>query len=362
MSVARLELVVRFLGGVLAGAAAWEVGRNQLVASIPALSSWSYLTYLVLLLLAVVCFVVAFALTPHLTTRPFFWLLHKVTHTPIVDILVAAGGLFVGLLIGVPLIWPLSLLPFLGGYLPIVVILALGYLGMSTVTTHKREILQVLGHTRELGRSRSGESGKVLVDTSAIIDGRIADIGQSGFLPGVLVVPRFVLQELQRIADSADALRRNRGRRGMDVLDRLQKQRDVPLEVIESELDSGQDVDSQLVRLAKSMKCSIITNDYNLNRVAAIQGVKVLNINELANAVKAVVLPGEVMAVRVIQEGKELGQGVGYLDDGTMVVVENGRSYLNREAEIVVLRVLQTAAGRMIFAQPKSAPDSQAAS
>jgi uncharacterized protein YacL len=363
MSVERLELVLRFIGGILAGATAWEVGRNQLVSSIPVLSSWSYLTYFVLCLLGVVCFGAAFALTPHLTTRPFFWLLQKAVHTPMMDIVAAAGGLFIGLLIGVLLAWPLSLLPVFGGFLPIVASLVLGYLGMTTVMSHKREVAQALSFPRGAARSRGeASSSKVLVDTSAIIDGRIADISGSGFLPGPLLLPRFILHELQKIADSADPVRRGRGRRGLDVLDRLQKQLRSPLEVLESELDSGQDVDSQLVRLAQSTGSSIITTDYNLNRVAGIQGVEVLNINELANAVKSVVLPGEELAIRVIQEGKEYGQGVGYLEDGTMVVVENGRGYMNESIEIIVLRVLQTNAGRMVFAQPKRSHNAQAAS
>jgi uncharacterized protein YacL len=362
MSVARLEVVLRLLGGILAGAATWEAGRTQFISSIPVLSSSSSLAYLALLVLVVAAFAVAFGLTPHLTTRPFFWLLNKVTHTPIADILAAACGLIVGLLIGVLLAWPLSLLPFFGGFLPIVASLVLGYLGMTTVVSHKRDVFQVLSISRELARPRSGETNKSLVDTSAIIDGRIADIGQTGFLPGSLVVPRFVLHELQRIADSADPVRRGRGRRGLDVLDRLQKQQRAPFELLESELEAGRDVDSQLVTMARSMKCSIITTDYNLNRVAAIQGVSVLNVNELANALKAAVLPGEEMAVRIIQEGKEYGQGVGYLEDGTMVVVENGRRYLDREVDIVVVRVLQTAAGRMVFAQAKSGHDGKAAS
>src|SRR5207249_4156100 len=186
--------------------------------------------------------------------------------------------------------------------------------------------------------------------------------GQTGFMPGTLVVPRFVLQELQKVADSADPVRRGRGRRGLEVLDRLQKQQRIPFEVLENELEAGHDVDSELVRLARSMKCSIITNDYNLNRVAAIQGINVLNVNDLANALKSVVLPGEQMAVRIIQEGKEYDQGVGYLDDGTMVVVENGRRYLDSKVDIVVMRVLQTAAGRMVFAQAKAGQNGQAAS
>lgn len=357
MSVARLELVLRVVGGLLAGAAAWETGRLQIVPAVPVLSSWSYLTYFILGLLALFAFGAAFVLTPHLTTRPFLWLLHKVVTTPIVDILVAAGGLVIGLLIGVLLAWPLSLLPVFGGFLPIVASLVLGYLGMTTVLSHKREVLQVLSFSRNLGWWPGGGSTKVLVDTSAIIDGRIADIVQTGFMPGPLVVPRFVLHELQRIADSSDPLRRNRGRRGLEILNRLQKQQRVPFEVLAADLDNGFDVDAQLVRLAKSTNSAIVTNDYNLNRVAGIQGVAVLNVNELANAVRTPVLPGEEMVVRIIQEGKEHGQGVAYLDDGTMVVVENGRRYLDSDVEIVIMRVLQTAAGRMIFAQVKSAND-----
>jgi uncharacterized protein YacL len=194
---------------------------------------------------------------------------------------------------------------------------------------------------------------KLLVDTSAIIDGRIADISEAGFIPGTLLLPHFVLDELRHIADSAEALRRNRGRRGLDVLNRLQKESPIPIEITDIDFEDVQEVDSKLVRLGATYGYPIITNDFNLNRVAELQGVRVLNINQLANAVKSVVLPGEEMVTRIIQEGKETGQGVGFLDDGTMVVVEGGRRHLNEEIEIVVTRVLQTVAGRMIFAQPK---------
>jgi len=165
------------------------------------------------------------------------------------------------------------------------------------------------------------------------------------------VIPRFVLNELQHIADSPDVLRRNRGRRGLDMLNKLQKESRVPIRITDMDVSDIREVDGKLVRLSKDLDCPIITNDYNLNRVAELQGVKVLNINELANAVKAVVLPGETITVQIIQEGKELGQGVGYLDDGTMVVVEDGRRHLEQTVEVNVTRVLQTVAGRMIFAQ-----------
>ncbi|HOA23685.1 MAG TPA: PIN domain-containing protein, partial [Aggregatilineales bacterium] len=195
-------------------------------------------------------------------------------------------------------------------------------------------------------------SRKVLLDTSVIIDGRIADISQVGFIMGPMVVPRFVLQELQHIADSADTLRRNRGRRGIEILNRLQKESRVPVHITDMDAADVDAVDEKLIALAKEMGCAILTNDYNLNRIAELQGVVVLNINELANAVKTVFLPGEDMEIRIIQEGRELGQGVGYLDDGTMVVVEGGRRYINDTITATVTKVLQTSAGRMIFARP----------
>jgi len=199
----------------------------------------------------------------------------------------------------------------------------------------------------------SSRNGNILVDTSAIIDGRIADLSITGFLEGSLIVPRFVLDELRHIADSSDPLRRNRGRRGLEVLGKLRKDEAVPLEVLDVGVENGNEVDAVLVQLAREMKSAILTTDYNLNRVAELQGVQVLNVNELANALKSIVLPGEELRVNIVQEGKEVGQGVAYLDDGTMVVVEGGRRYLNAFHDVVVTRVLQTAAGRIIFAQPK---------
>jgi uncharacterized protein YacL len=203
------------------------------------------------------------------------------------------------------------------------------------------------------GRSGRGAEPHIVVDTSAIIDGRIADIVGSGFIYGTLVVPRFVLDELQHIADSSDTLRRNRGRRGLEILARMQKDSPTPVEIVEDEIRDVPEVDSKLVALARARGGAILTNDYNLNRVAELQGVRVLNINALANAVKPAVLPGEELHVRVIQEGKEQGQGVGFLDDGTMIVVEGGSRFIDKDLDVSVTRVLQTVAGRMIFAQPR---------
>ena len=186
-----------------------------------------------------------------------------------------------------------------------------------------------------------------------LIDGRIAEIVDSGFIYGTLVVPRFVLEELQHIADSSDALRRNRGRRGLEILNRMQRDPRTPVEIVDDEAPGIAEVDAKLVELAKRRSRVVLTNDFNLNRVAELQGVRVMNINSLANAVKPAVLPGEELRVKVIQEGKEAGQGVGFLDDGTMIVVEGGARLIDRDVDVSVTRVLQTVAGRMIFAQPR---------
>jgi uncharacterized protein YacL len=255
-----------------------------------------------------------------------------------------------GLLLGVPLA---QLGGTAGSLLPPLVAIFLAAM-MLIVTMSKRDQLlpAVAGLVPGL-RGRTA-TNKVVVDTSAVIDGRISDIARTGFILGTLVVPRFVLDELQRIADSPDAMRRNRGRRGLEMLSALQKDAASPVEVSEATYPEVVEVDAKLMAFARDHGAAILTNDYNLNRVADLQGIRVLNINELANAVKAVVHPGEEMNVRIIQEGKEPGQGVGYLDDGTMIVVEGGVRYMDTDVPISVTRVLQTVAGRMIFAQPRT--------
>ena len=262
-------------------------------------------------------------------------------------------GLIVASLISIPLYIRLD--GWMGWGIPTIVSISLGLLG-AWIGGHRNRDMQAIMPALENtnGTGKVSRNGSIVVDTSAIIDGRIADLSITGFLEGELVVPRFVLDELRHIADSSDPLRRNRGRRGLEVLGRLRKDSSVPMEVLDVGVAAGDEVDSQLVRLAKGMKSPILTTDYNLNRVAELQGVQVLNVNELANALKSIVLPGEEMRVHIVQEGKEAGQGVAYLDDGTMVVVEGGRRYLNAFHDVVVTRVLQTAAGRIIFAQPKN--------
>lgn len=202
-------------------------------------------------------------------------------------------------------------------------------------------------------RGKGFEENLKILDTSVIIDGRIADICEAGFLEGVFVVPQFILQELQYIADSQDPIKRARGRRGLDVLHKIQKMTNITVKIVEEDFPKIKEVDSKLVALGQLLNAKVITNDFNLNKVAQLQGVSVLNINELANSLKPVVLPGEIMRVFVLKEGKEYNQGVAYLEDGTMVVIENGRRLISKNAEVVVTSVLQTTAGRMIFAKAK---------
>jgi uncharacterized protein YacL len=292
---------------------------------------------------------------PYITVYPTRWAVDRLAQAGAAEfalgVLAVVVGLLMGLLVGVPLS---ALGGTAGALLPPAAAIILA-LGMLWATLYKRDVLvPALAAVLPGARSRSGPQ-EVVIDTSAVIDGRIVDIGRTGFILGTLVVPRFVLDELQRIADSPDALRRNRGRRGLEMLAALQRDSVSPVEVSESSYPEIDEVDAKLVAYARDTEAAILTNDFNLNRVAELQGIRVLNINELANAVKAVVHPGEEMNVRIIQEGKEPGQGVGYLDDGTMIVVEGGSRYMDAEVGITVTRVLQTVAGRMIFAQPREA-------
>jgi uncharacterized protein YacL len=305
--------------------------------------------------------VVGFGVLPYLTVVPATWLIQRVEELSTAEFVTAVIGFLLGLLMGLLLGFPLSNFPEpWGQILPLAVSLSLG-LGMVGLTVAKRKDLviaaEALGIFRRQepdheARSRSGDP-HIVVDTSAIIDGRIAEIVESGFIYGTLVVPRFVLDELQHIADSSDTLRRNRGRRGLEILARMQKDPTTPVEIVEADIPDESEVDAKLVALARSRSRVILTNDFNLNRVAELQGVRVMNINSLANAVKPAVLPGEELRVRVIQEGKEAGQGVGFLDDGTMIVIEGGARHIDRDLDVSVTRVLQTVAGRMIFGQPR---------
>jgi uncharacterized protein YacL len=350
---------IRVLGAALGGLvglalASVEVDNRQLFSEVANggafLAAW-----------VVAWIVVGFAILPYLTVVPAVWLVRQVEDLSTAEFVAAVIGLLVGLLMGLLLGLPLSNFdPPLGTWLPLGVSLLFG-LGMLGLTVAKRADLLLAAQTIGLirspdqaatGGSRTGDP-HIVVDTSAIIDGRIAEIVESGFIYGTLVIPRFVLDELQHIADSSDALRRNRGRRGLEILNRMQKEPGTPVEIVEDDIPDIAEVDAKLVALAIGRSRVILTNDFNLNRVAELQGVRVMNINSLANAVKPAVLPGEELHVRVIQEGKEAGQGVGFLDDGTMIVIEGGARHIDRELDVSVTRVLQTVAGRMIFAQPR---------
>jgi len=284
--------------------------------------------------------------------------INRLTSLPASDLLAGATGAMLGLGAGA-LAYPfLSGVPRFGELLAALLALTLVYAGVRVAWRKKDELAELFARRgaaaeREEGEPRRGEH-KIL-DTSVIIDGRIADICKTGFIEGTLVIPEFVLEELQHIADSSDLLKRNRGRRGLDILNKIQKELDVKVLIYEdpNEERDGGDVDGRLVKLAKALGGKVVTNDFNLNKVCELQGVSVLNINDLANAVKPVVLPGEEIVVHVIKDGKEHGQGVAYLDDGTMIVVENGRDFIGSTMEVLVTSVLQTSAGRMIFAKPK---------
>ncbi len=302
--------------------------------------------------------VIGALIAPYLTTKPARWVRRVVRQLPAQQIVAGTIGLVVGLVIAALLVLPLSRLPSpFGDVLPAIGAVVFGYLGITVMVLRADDITDLLGgrwrkQMAPKAETKADEPTPVLLDSSVIIDGRIADISQTGFIMGPMYIPRFVLNEVQYIADSADTLRRNRGRRGLDMLSKLQRESAVPVVITDMDVKNVRQVDDKLVQLAKQLRCPIVTNDFNLNQVAQLQGVKVLNINALANAVKVLVLPGETIRVHVIDEGKEMGQGVGYLDDGTMVVVENGLRYISRDLDVQVTKVLQTNAGRMIFGMP----------
>ncbi len=307
---------------------------------------------------------VGLVITPMITIRPLKALRNLLARLSAQALLASIIGLVIGLIFAALLAFPLSLLPSpFGKVLPFVGVLIFGYFSVAVFVMRQNDLFGMFNFFSKGGAPEHDASGPItpnwnegrtiLLDTSVIIDGRIADIARTGFLPGSLLIPRFVLNELQYIADLSDGLRRQRGRRGMEVLSQLQKEPTIPVRISDIDVEGVREVDDKLVILARQLRCPILTNDYNLNRIAELQGVMILNVNELANAVKSVLLPGETLSIRVIQDGKELGQGVGYMDDGTMVVIENGRDHMNRETLVTVTKVLQTAAGRMIFARPE---------
>lgn len=284
---------------------------------------------------------------------------------PVQNLASGTLGLLFGLIIANLIGMAFERVPFIGPYLPIILSAILGYIGISlgsrkgptlyeTIVSYRNTIGKDGNSSKELSVSKDfydGIENAKLLDTSVVIDGRISEIVNTGFLEGPFVVPLFVLEELQRISDSSDTLKRNRGRRGLDILQNMQQNEEFPLVVIDEDYEEIPEVDSKLMKLALDKGWKLITNDYNLNKVATLQGITVLNLNELANAIKPVMISGEWIRVQVIKEGKENNQGVAYLDDGTMIVIENGASFVEQTIDVMVTSILQTSAGRMIFAK-----------
>jgi uncharacterized protein YacL len=356
------ERIFRVIGLIIFGIIGWQLGMVWANTTEVTVSSLKYV-----IPLAIVGAIVGVLIAPWLTTRPGAWVIRLVRETTAAQLLSATIGLIIGLVIAALLALPLSSLPPpFRSIFPTIAAVVFGWLGITVMVMRQKEFLALFRRRPARGgiieddddaepsAKTNGHmpADAVLLDTSVVIDGRIADIARTGFIRSPMLVPRFVLAELQYIADSPDPLRRNRGRRGLEMLNQMQRESPVPVQIIDAEIEGARQVDAKLIELAHRLSCPIVTNDYNLNRVAGLQGIAILNINELSNAVKAVVLPGEAMDIRVIQEGKEVGQGIGYLDDGTMVVVENGRRFMDTTVAVTVTKVLQTNAGRMIFAVP----------
>ncbi|HUL31362.1 MAG TPA: PIN domain-containing protein [Thermodesulfobacteriota bacterium] len=323
------------------------------------------------ILLFVICGIGGYAFTREIAPTPFLLFLGLISGLLLaaLTLLIEKGlkqiplknllGSFIGFILGILVANLLSnaFLPYLLDHQQIVLPLfsvlygVCGYMGLR-IGFRKGEEIRLSGWKFFSKGASHSENAKIL-DTSVIIDGRIADITETGFIEGALVIPQFVLNELQHIADSSDSIKRTRGKRGLEVLHHIQKQAIVDVQIVDRDYPSVKEVDSKLIELAKEVRGKIITNDSNLNKVAELQGIQVLNINELANSIKPVVLPGEEINVKILKEGKETGQGVAYLDDGTMIVVDNGRRHMGKTIDVIVTSVLQTPAGRMIFARLK---------
>lgn len=312
-------------------------------------------TQLVFAVAGACLFLFLFSLCADLLVSRLHFGVSALSRIPMDELAAGTAGLTAGLLLSLLMYPALAWLGSMGDLVQLAFTWLCGYVGVRVALEKKLELASLWksGKWGETGaEERRYEEHKIL-DTSVIIDGRIADICKTGFIEGTIVIPEFVLEELQHIADSSDLLKRNRGRRGLDILNKIQKELDVKVMIYEGDFEEISEVDSKLVKLAKVLQGKVVTNDFNLNKVCELQGVSVLNINDLANAVKPVVLPGEEILVQVIKDGKEHGQGVAYLDDGTMIVVEGGRDYIGTVTEVLVTSVLQTSAGRMIFAKPK---------
>ncbi|GEK35481.1 PIN/TRAM domain-containing protein [Kurthia sibirica] len=353
-----IQVVFLFIGGTLGLILLPPLYELINLSSNP----WINNPYVSVIIGAIILFALSFSLVDPFV-RFLKWMEDRLLKAPVGDLLFGTLGLIIGLIVAFLISVAIDgmMLPPFTNIIPIILSIVLGYLCFSIGFKKRDELLHVFA-TKNSKRKANAESAEErivddsykLLDTSVIIDGRIADIAKTGFIEGVLVVPQFVLTELQHIADSSDTLKRTRGRRGLDILKALQDDHTSNVIITEVDFDDILEVDLKLVRLAKKMGGQILTNDFNLNKVCDLHKVKVLNINDLANAVKPVVIPGEEMNVVVIKDGKEHNQGVAYLDDGTMIVVEEGKFYIGQAITVIVTSVLQTSAGRMIFAKPNS--------
>src|SRR6056297_1798812 len=367
-----LRLLLLIIGGIIGYELSVKVlpsiPQEWLQFNVPYLSSHVVFHLISILLFALVGFILAPLVLSGLGFIGSFFE-RQLQSTSWQDISSATMGLIIGLLLANLIALPFSELPF-GSYFAVFLNVVLGYLGARLVLKRQHDLAGVLSpikglkerfqnlKVKQLGSNgesayltEAGEARKKVLDTSVIIDGRILDIAKTGFLEGILILPRFILIELQAVADSTDPARRTRGRRGLDVVNSLQKINTINIQIVEENLKSleVESVDEGLVALGAKVGADILTTDYNLNKIAQIQGLSVLNVNDLANALKPMLLPGETINVDVIREGKEMHQGVGYLDDGTMLVVEDGEGYIGKRVEVVVTSMLQTSAGRMVF-------------
>ncbi|HFI0464215.1 TPA: PIN/TRAM domain-containing protein [Streptococcus suis] len=353
-----LSMLIGLSFGLTIGPGLWNG-----IADLPAWSSNIYLNAIIFTIIFMLLGTLLAPVIEKVISRIIKWVDSLTTANLILGII----GIVTGLVIGYLLSLPFSNLniPFLSSTLPLIFSITLALVGYQTAMSRKDEWKKLTSgrlqakdgqknvESQLLERKASDNMYKYkLLDTSVIIDGRIVDIVETHFIEGVLVIPNFVLKELQIIADSADSLKRAKGRRGLDILNQLQSDQKIPIEIYEGDFEDIPEVDSKLIKLAKMMDAAILTNDYNLNKVSEFQNVRVFNINALANAVKPVLIPGEEITVQVIKEGTERKQGVAYLEDGTMIVVEDGQFYMQEWLRVVVTSALQTAAGRMIFAKP----------
>lgn len=336
-------LLFALIGARLGVDTAGVLGLNDLLTSV---------------IFALVGMLFGLVVTPWITTRPLRFMSRLINEVPMEVIFTSFMGLMFGLIISLLAAYPLSLLPPpLNNILPPAVAVIAGYLGLTLLSIRSRDVWSFLSEWLGIGSRRpyanAGSDRLLLVDTSVLIDGRLVDVASTGFLGGTLIIPRFVIDELHQVADSADPLRRNRGRRGLDTLKQLQGIETLPMRIVEDDIEAITEVDDKLIALAIQLKGDILTIDFPLNQIAAAQGVQVLNLNQLANAVRAAYIPGETFPLHIIQEGTEERQGVGYLEDGTMVIVKDGKNYLDRTIYVTVTKMINRETGRIIFATPE---------